>query len=200
VLSVNPLHYGVAVVSPKASGPEQTSGTWWTTLPGVLTGFAALLGAIGGLLATLHQVGIFPRPRDPVSVPVPINPSPDRPNLPPPPVPTPERTETAQVDGVTITILEARKSAERDASFLDVRYKVATGQDYVDHYPASFIRLASGGQAMAPIWTSVAPSRLGPNSRTEFAIRFPAPADLGKNIVLLVGEKHPVELPMQVAE
>jgi len=33
--------------------------SWWTTLPGILTGIAALLTAIGGLVVGLNQVGMF---------------------------------------------------------------------------------------------------------------------------------------------
>ncbi|MFR9777796.1 hypothetical protein ACL02O_17295 [Micromonospora sp. MS34] len=37
--------------------PEQTS--WWNTLPGVLTGIAALITAIGALIGALHVIGLF---------------------------------------------------------------------------------------------------------------------------------------------
>ena len=35
----------------------QADTHWWKTLPGVLSGLAAVLTAIGGLLLALHQVG-----------------------------------------------------------------------------------------------------------------------------------------------
>ncbi|HNU11155.1 MAG TPA: hypothetical protein PKJ45_07295, partial [Rubrivivax sp.] len=39
---------------------EQNSGTsWWQTLPGVLTGIAAVITAVGGLILALHQSGVF---------------------------------------------------------------------------------------------------------------------------------------------
>ncbi len=38
---------------------EKQSGSWWKTLPGIITGTATLLTAIGGLIMTLHQTGII---------------------------------------------------------------------------------------------------------------------------------------------
>jgi hypothetical protein len=36
--------------------PEPKSSSWWTTLPGILTGLAALITAVGGLIIAFHQV------------------------------------------------------------------------------------------------------------------------------------------------
>ena len=33
--------------------------SFWTTLPGILTGLAMVISAIGGLLLTLHTIGVF---------------------------------------------------------------------------------------------------------------------------------------------
>jgi len=38
-------------------GPPK-SQSWWTTLPGMLTGFAAAITAVTGLIVALHQAGI----------------------------------------------------------------------------------------------------------------------------------------------
>lgn len=39
---------------------EQKTGTsWWQTLPGVLTGIAAVITAVGGMIAVIHQSGLF---------------------------------------------------------------------------------------------------------------------------------------------
>lgn len=40
-------------------GDEQKSGSWWHSLPGVITGVAAIITAIAGLLAALTQTGWF---------------------------------------------------------------------------------------------------------------------------------------------
>jgi hypothetical protein len=194
-------------VSPEATGPEQRSaGAWWTTLPGVLTGVAGVLTAFAALLVALNQVGLLGG-----------KPSEERPTIgsdetgrkspaaPFPPISSSlaasdRNSDTVEVDGVKVTVRGAQRRVEHDAPFLDVQYDVATGQNYVDHDPANFVKLMSGGKAVAPVWTSGAPSRLGPRSQTEFAIKFPDPADLGKKIVLVVGESQRVQLPVQVTE
>ena len=38
---------------------DETSRTWWQTVPGMITAFAGLLTAIGGLLTILLQAGII---------------------------------------------------------------------------------------------------------------------------------------------
>lgn len=39
---------------------EQKTGTsWWQTLPGVLTGIAAVITAVGGVIAVVHQSGLL---------------------------------------------------------------------------------------------------------------------------------------------
>jgi hypothetical protein len=46
-------------------GDESTSGSWWKTLPGVLTAIGALITAIVGGVVGLKQAGlIFPEPHD----------------------------------------------------------------------------------------------------------------------------------------
>lgn len=38
---------------------ESKSGSFWTTLPGILTGIAAIITAVGGLVAALAAAGVF---------------------------------------------------------------------------------------------------------------------------------------------
>ncbi|MFC0668528.1 hypothetical protein ACFSKY_13535 [Azotobacter chroococcum] len=39
---------------------EQKTGTsWWQTLPGVLTGIAAVITAVGGMIAVIYQSGFL---------------------------------------------------------------------------------------------------------------------------------------------
>lgn len=40
---------------------EKPATSWWQTLPGVLTGIAAVITAVGGLVAVVHQSGLFGR-------------------------------------------------------------------------------------------------------------------------------------------
>lgn len=46
---------------------EKKDGSWWKTLPGIITGTATLLTAIGGLIMTLHQTGIIANANSPQS-------------------------------------------------------------------------------------------------------------------------------------
>lgn len=40
---------------------QKTGASWWQTLPGVLTGIAAVITAVGGVVAVIHQSGFFGR-------------------------------------------------------------------------------------------------------------------------------------------
>jgi hypothetical protein len=42
-------------------------GSWWTTLPGILTALAAVITATGGLIAILLQAGFFDKTEQPVA-------------------------------------------------------------------------------------------------------------------------------------
>lgn len=43
---------------------EQKTGiSWWQTLPGLLTGIAAVITAVGGVIAVIHQSGLFGKAR-----------------------------------------------------------------------------------------------------------------------------------------
>jgi len=43
-------------------GEQQSGGSWWQTLPGILTGIAALVTAVGGLIVAAHQGGLIGKP------------------------------------------------------------------------------------------------------------------------------------------
>lgn len=49
--------------------------SFWTTLPGIFTGSAGLITAVGGLVAVLHSVGLIGTPADQPSSPPPPAPS-----------------------------------------------------------------------------------------------------------------------------
>ena len=44
-----------------SEGPQRS---WWTTLPGILTGIAGLITAVTGLLVALSALGVFGAPDD----------------------------------------------------------------------------------------------------------------------------------------
>ena len=41
------------------SEARRTAGSWWQTLPGLLTAAAGILTAVSGLLVVLHQIGVL---------------------------------------------------------------------------------------------------------------------------------------------
>jgi len=48
---------------------ERKTGTpWWQTLPGVLTGMAAVITAVGGVITVMYQSGLFDK-QTPISTP-----------------------------------------------------------------------------------------------------------------------------------
>jgi hypothetical protein len=38
---------------------EKSKGSWWQTVPGILTAIAGIITAVAGLLVTLHQIGLL---------------------------------------------------------------------------------------------------------------------------------------------
>jgi hypothetical protein len=92
-----------------ANKPSKGGGSFWTTLPGILTGCAALITAIGGVLGTLVALGIITPATEPTITPAPqttLAPTfvatrvvtllpPTPPQATPPPVPSPTNTPIA---------------------------------------------------------------------------------------------------------
>lgn len=71
--------------------------SWWTTLPGVLTGAAAVLSAVTGLIVAIHQLGLFSgAPTPPAAAPAPAPPAA---TAAPAPAPPPLAGRTFKVDG-----------------------------------------------------------------------------------------------------
>jgi hypothetical protein len=92
---------------------EGTAKNWWETVPGIMTGIAALITAIAGLIVALHQTGQFSR--EPIAPdaanPAISDPAPPRTSRPsasatpkrtarsePSPQPAPARTEEIAID------------------------------------------------------------------------------------------------------
>jgi hypothetical protein len=50
------------------SEPKE-GASWWQTIPGILTGVAAVITAVGGIFAAIHQSGIFAGKRSPATPP-----------------------------------------------------------------------------------------------------------------------------------
>jgi hypothetical protein len=56
---------------PKQSEPSEKK-SFWTTLPGILTGIAAVLTALGALIAALGSAGLVSRPESTPPAPPPV--------------------------------------------------------------------------------------------------------------------------------
>ena len=81
---------------------------WWKTVPGILTGLAALLTAVGSVVIALHQAGLLspsPMKTPPISQEVLPKPVPPVPASAPVSAPTNAHDEVMPVEGVGIKIL-----------------------------------------------------------------------------------------------
>lgn len=73
---------------------EGKPGSWWHTLPGVLTAVAGIIGAVSGLLIALNQIGFFEAAKEPQPKKAEV--APPKPAPPQPPAPAkPERRPAA---------------------------------------------------------------------------------------------------------
>jgi hypothetical protein len=158
------------------------------SLPGVLTGIAAVVTATGVLIGALQPVvtylsGFFPSP---------VSPDPNR------------RRETVEVgtspveiDGISVRILRARQTTDNGAALVDLDYRVTTGADSAPHDPKSFVRLMVRGELKEPTWAS-ATARVPPRSEEDFAVKFPAPSTLGHSVEFRFGEVSPRDVRVQL--
>lgn len=142
---------------------QKTDTSWWQTLPGVLTGIAAVITAVGGVIAVIYQSGFFGKevsrsvpdsPRDQNHAPVKVSPGAlesSRGNSPP--------GESGQVRAghYAFKLLETKLepyssdtggNPEKFALRLSIRVTDVMGlSDYVDR---STIRLSVDGAELMP--------------------------------------------------
>jgi hypothetical protein len=203
------------VASSKTAGPNQPSGTWWTTLPGILTGIAAIVTAFSGLWVALQQTGVSPRPPEPANRDElrgiePKSPSRSEPEpldvararsvgAEPPSAAAP--TNAAHIDGLDVTILSAQSEPANGASFVLVQYRVKTGSEPVWHDPINFMKLLSGGQEIASVSTSNAAGYLPSKTEANFAMKFPVASESSQQLRLrLLGSHHRLDIPIQLTQ
>ena len=165
----------------------QGGGSWWTTLPGVLTGLAGLIGAVATLLTALEKVHLpFFGGKGGTTTDV----TPDPPK-PPPAQDTPTQAGSAvRVEGLEVAVVALRRA--RGGAGLDLAYRVAHDLGYAPHDPLDFVRLMRDGAAIAPVQASAPARDLPPNSRQEFQVRFaiaPMPAP-GPVLLRFGAERH----------
>jgi hypothetical protein len=133
--------------------------SWWTTLPGVLTGIAALITAGTGLLAVLIQSGAFER-RAPEPAPRPAPVGPTVPTVSPSlPVPA-AQPAAATADGITplvlrqpielgsmrVQVLDIQQSPMPNALLVRVTYRIEAGETRLEwpHFRDLFHLVADG--------------------------------------------------------
>ena len=166
--------------SKPANGPS-----WWQTLPGILTGLAAIITAVTGLILAFNRTGTRSEPAAPASSSSPRSVSRDA--LPPTQQPTstaPSPTAAVALPAlhevklgsgtVVVTILSAQVSpidAERRTLTFDLRYLNAGS------YPANFwsrsYRLIVDGVPREP--TNSLNEVVGPDSAKEGEVVFELP-------------------------
>jgi hypothetical protein len=167
-------------------------GSWWATLPGVLTGLAALLTATGGLLKILdeakvlrlfsHSDRVLSAP-EPSTLPVPQPETPPGPHL---------GARQGEVDGVKVQILAVRPGPDRSTRALELHYRVVTGPDAFRHDPSNFVAAVSKAGVLAP---QQAPSvmYLPPRTRQEVQVIFAT--DPAPGLSFRFGSSRSLDLP-----
>jgi hypothetical protein len=145
------------------------SGSWWATLPGILTGIAAIITAVGGLITVL--LPIFRTTADSTPKPPPVFPTPGIQQ---------DATITAQpgnpvrVDEVWVDIAEVRRYVDQGRPFLSLIYRVSTRTGFVRHDPSRFVRLVAGHATTEPAWAPP-PVDVPPQALQHIRVNFAAP-------------------------
>jgi hypothetical protein len=166
-------------------------GSWWTTLPGVVTAIAGLLAAISTLIGALDHADLLhwfhagPQP-------IPIDPNKPQPGPEPAPIPI-APAGSVRVDGVEVHILDVRRDRDADGALVQLYYRMTTGSEFYRHDPEHFVQLVSDGKAAAPIWTSAWARDLPPNSVQEISLKFRLPLPNSQSVVFRFGEEHHID-------
>lgn len=173
--------------------PDQGQGgsSWWTTLPGVLTGLAGLIGAVATLLTALEKVNWA----SVLTWVVPAHdPFPDR-----SPAPNPRSDTRLHVGDVDVAVVTLERSL--GAAGLDLTYRVFTGPGFVQHDPLRFVHLLRDGVPIPAVQASAPAGVLQPDSNHSFRVRFAVTAPLAPGPVLLrFGEQEHIEVPARLPE
>jgi hypothetical protein len=181
---------------------EPRAGSWWKTLPGVLTAVAGLITAVTGLIVALHQ--ILPGSSSHTTPPPPIT------SVSAPAADTGSQQPPATASAAAYRVAFPSGTVARPGARYDVlrgrveRYnpdqlalKLTVRMTNDGAYPANFwdnsFRLSFGGATHAPIdgLDDVVESR----SSDVGTIVFVVPAS-ARRLTLLVGEQNTVRLPV----
>ncbi len=161
---------------------ESPRGSWWATLPGVLTALAGVVTALAGLVGALHQAGVFAmlRPQPQAVVPAP-------PALPVPAVVGPSRPDgglPAPSAGLQAQPQEAWRMADGGIG-VRLRLRNAGGAAVLVE-PARELRLlGEAGAALAPRRATPVFQTLAAGESLEATLEFPPVA--GQPVLRLGG-------------
>ena len=188
--------------------PPAATGSWWATLPGIVTGLAALVTAIAGLIGALHQTGLIggrfateARQGEGAATRAPQSPSwpaagssassrtgqaPSAAEGPPRPQ-APRQADLAAPTLVELTLLEAWRRPAGEAQRVTVRLRVtnAASSTALLFDPERQLRLLADAHPLTPVRTQPRFETLPARSAEEFTAEFLAPPGLA-GLVLVV--------------
>lgn len=187
------------------SSPRAPSASWWTTLPGILTGLAAFITATTGLVVAFQQFSGSPRDPD-AGTPPAADSRPARPDPTEPPqvdasgaereVAVPSGSETT-VNGGALSIAISRMrllpfSPDRRRLLVTLRF-TNTGATFDRTYYTDF-RLVIDGAEIAPDDPPL--EQVEAHSAREFAYTFEIPAGANEAILRVIRGEETRDLPV----
>jgi hypothetical protein len=160
------------------SEPHASPRSWWTTLPGVLTGIAALVTAGTGLLVALVQGGMLGPGHDrraPAQQVAPPGTGPTTPAAPLPPVLPPSSTasstsaaadgvpplvlrETIDLGSMSVQVLDVQRNPAPNALRVRVAYRIQAGEQPIAVlYFHDLLRLVADGAPRSMVRSIIQP-------------------------------------------
>lgn len=141
---------------------DEGDKSFWVTLPGILTGIAAIITAIGGILLALHAIGYFDGSDNPTQVnPPSVTPTPE--STPTPTQesetePTPTPTVASTQAEINITYPPDSSKVQMGETIKGTAANIPEGQQlwivtrwYDNYYPQNYVDIQSDGSWELPV-------------------------------------------------
>jgi hypothetical protein len=197
---------------------DDRSRSWWHTVPGVITGIAAAITALSGLVVAVAQTGWFGT-RNPPAATAPAEPAPSSPDLPalgrepglpPPPsgrsdavypIPLPTQRDYRlgpDATKATFTLLKGEVSPQTGAKdALEIRVRMMNHDRYDKNFWDEWFRLSVDGVPTAPEsgLNEVVPAR----SAKDGAVRFVIPRGATVARLIITYFEDSTEIPLDLA-
>lgn len=142
---------------------DEGDKSFWVTLPGILTGIAAIITAIGGILFTLHAIGYFDADNPPQVTQTSVTPTPESTPT-PTPEPTPEPTPTPTLpstqakinityplDSTDVQMQETVKGTATNIPEGQQLWIVIKQQSLLEYRPQNYVNIQSDGSWELPV-------------------------------------------------